>query len=177
MAYPEMTRREREELAKLVRRREKLAKADVDSRAAELEADFERQMATQYDPLDARWRDLYEQAERATHELNARIAKECDHAGIPARFAPSAHVGWANRGENYTRSRRAELRKVAKTRIVAEAKAAKTEIERRSVDVQTQLVAGSLESDEARAFLNSMPTAEALLPALSLPEIEAVADE
>jgi hypothetical protein len=82
-------------------------------------------------------------------------------------------MDWMRRGENYSAARRAELRKVAKTRIVAEIKAAKTTIERSSVEVQTELIAGGLESEEAKAFLESMPTAEALMPSLSMAEIEA----
>jgi hypothetical protein len=169
-----MTKAERDELAKLVRRREKLAKSDVDGRAAKLEADFEEQLAKRYDPLDARWRGLYEDAERAVQDLNERIAEQCEQAGIPAQLAPSAGMGWSSRGENYSAERRAELRKVAKARIVAEVKDAKTKIERSSVEVQTQLVAGGLESDEAKAFLDSMPTAEALMPPVSVAELEAV---
>ena len=43
-----MTSKERHELMALVRRREKLAKAQADVRAAELMADFELQMASVY---------------------------------------------------------------------------------------------------------------------------------
>jgi len=169
----EMTRREREDLAKLVRRRERLAKATTVARAAELRADFEEQLATEYDPLDAMWREAYEDAERRVQELNAQIAERCQEAGIPARFAPSAHMGWLSRGENYSAKRRTELRKVAETRIAASEKAAKAEIERRSVDVQTALIAGGLESDEARTFLESIPSAAGLMPQLSVAAIEA----
>jgi hypothetical protein len=168
-----MTKTERDELAKLARRREKLAKADVDHRAAILEADFEEQLAKQYDPLDARWRELYDKVEQAIEELNATIADECEQAGIPAKLGPQAYAGWASRGENYSASRRAELRKVAKTRIVAKAKAAKNEIERRSLEVQTELVSGGLLSDDAKVFLDAMPTAETLMLTLDLVEIEA----
>jgi hypothetical protein len=59
--------------------------------------------------------------------------------------------------------------------VAAEAKAAKVQIERASVDVQTQLVAGGLQSNEAREFLAAMPTAEALMPAVTVAEIEQAA--
>lgn len=49
------------------------------------------------------------------------------------------------------------------------------EIERSSLEVQTELVAGGLRSAEARAFLAAMPSAEALLPALTVAEIEGAA--
>ena len=66
----------------------------------------------------------------------------------------------------------AELRRVAKAKLDAGAKAAKVEIERSSLRVQTELVAGGLHSADARAFLEAMPTADALLPPLTVAEIE-----
>lgn len=170
-----MTRREREQLAQLVRRREKLAKADADKVAAERLADFEQQMATIYAAEDARWADLTKAANAAVTEANAGLEARCDELGIPEKFRPSLSLSWWNRGENASRERRAELRAVAKSRIDAMAKEAKVEIERQSVSVQTQLIAGGLESEEARAFLAAMPTAEALIGAApSVAEIERV---
>jgi hypothetical protein len=47
-----MTKGERDELAKLVRRREKLAKADTGRVAADRLADFAQQLASIYKPAD-----------------------------------------------------------------------------------------------------------------------------
>lgn len=41
-----MTLRERQDLCALIRRREKLAKTETEQKAAELVADFERQLAS-----------------------------------------------------------------------------------------------------------------------------------
>ena len=92
--------------------------------------------------------------------------------GHTRQLAPSAHVAWLPRGENVSAGRRAELRKVAATRIAASERAAKMEIERQSVEIETQLVAGGLQSEDAQAFLASMSTAEQLMPMLSVAEIE-----
>jgi hypothetical protein len=170
-----MTKAERDELAKLVRRREKLAKADADQRGAELLADFERQMAAIYQPDDDPvWQEARRAVQEVVNEARAKISERCRELGIWERSAPDIGAHWYGRGENATAERRAELRKVATTRIAAMTKAAKTEIERQSIEVQTQLVAGGLESVEAREFLASMPTAEALMPVPpTLAEIEA----
>jgi len=174
----QMTKAEREELAKLVRRREKLAKAAASQRAAEMMADFESQVATDYHLNDqAVWEEAHAAVAAVVDQANERIAERCRELGIPDRFAPSIAAGWFSRGEHAARSRVEELRKVARTRFAALEKAAKTEIERHSVDVQTELVAGGLQSAEARAFLESMPTAEALMPAPSVREIEAAAGD
>ena len=177
MSDEKMTKSEREELAKLVRRRERLAKADADRVAAERLAEFERQLATIYKPSDdPAWGDAHAAAQEAVAEANATIQARCRELGIQDEFAPRVATGWLGRGgETGISSRRAEIRKVAQTRIAADAKDAKVKIERQSVDVQTQLVAGGLESAEARAFLDSMPTAESLMPpAPSVAEIEGV---
>jgi hypothetical protein len=172
--HGKMSKGEREDLAKLVRRREKLAKADVDRVGAERLAEFEGEVASVYHiDDDAVWREAHAAASKATAEAKAKIAERCRELGIQERFAPTVEIAWYSRGENASRDRVTELRRVAKTRFDAEGKAAKAEIERQSVEVQTELVAGGLESDEARAFLASMPEAEALMPPVpTVAEIE-----
>jgi hypothetical protein len=172
-----MTRHDRDELARLIRRREKLAKGATAQRAAELMADFEQQLAKRYSfDDDYVWREAHAAAEEAVAKAAAEVEKRCEQLGIPESFRPGiSGVGWYGRGENAVAERRTELRRVAKSRVDALTAAAKVEIERRSVDVQTTLIAGGLESDEARAFLESMPTPEGLMPVLALTEIEAQA--
>jgi len=168
-----MSKAERKELAALVRRREKLAKSDVDRVAAERLASFEKQAASYYraDDDDV-WAEHARVAEQAVADANVVIAERCHQLGVPDWTAPRISVSWSGRGENAAKDRVTELRRVAGTRVTAAAQAAKVEIERASLEVQTQLLAGGLESDEARAFLNSMPTADALMPAVTMAEIE-----
>src|SRR5262245_16527743 len=151
-----MSKSERDDLARLVRRREKLAKAEVDRRASLLKQDFEAQLATVFDPMDAAWREEMEEARRAIKALNEQIAERCREHGIPERFFPRAYIDWAARGESATAGRRVELRRVATARLDAQVKAAKLAVEESSVRVQTELLAGGLRSEEAREFLASM---------------------
>jgi hypothetical protein len=169
-----MTKAERDELAKLVRRREKLAKAQAAQRSAELLAQFEEQLDARYSyDQDEVWAAANAAAEKAIADADAQVAERCRDLGIPDQFRPRiSGAMWFNRGENAFRERRAELRRLATVRIAALEKTAKAEIESRSVEVQTELVAGGLQSAEARAFLEAMPTAEALMPVLNLPDIE-----
>jgi hypothetical protein len=171
-----MTRRDREDLAKVVRRREKLTKADADRVAAERLAEFESRVAAIYKPSDDPvWNELYTSAHTAVTDAQTRLAERCRELGIPEDWAPELNLGWWGHGENAAAQRRAELRRVAKTRIDADAKAAKVEIEKRSLAVQEELIAGGLESGEAKAFLETMPTATQLMPSVSVAEIEAAA--
>jgi hypothetical protein len=167
-----MTNRERDELAKLVRKREKLAKVAMAGRAAELEADFEAQLAARYEAEDAAWKDYVEKAEAAVRQADAQIARIAAERGIPKQFRPSFGCYWRERGENASKERRAELRKVAKAAIAAAQKTAAMAIERRSVEIQTELVAGGLQSDAAKAFLETMPTPEQLMPPVLMADVE-----
>lgn len=67
-----------------------------------------------------------------------------------------------------------ELRKTAQARIEAAAKAARTTIEARSLEVQTELLAAGLTSDAARAFLASMPTPAQLMPTVDVEALAAI---
>jgi len=174
LGHDGMTARERAELAALVRRREKVAKSGTRQRVAELVADVEAQLAASYASDDARWRDLTAAAEAAVSDADAAIATRCRELGIPEDFRPGLRLSWYGRGENASAQRRSELRRVAGTRIAAMEQAARAEIERRSVEVQTALLAGGLASAAARTFLESMPTPDHLMPALALSELEAV---
>jgi hypothetical protein len=171
---PMMTAKDREELLKIVRLREKVAKSSAAARTAELLARFEADLASAYHwDEDAVWRQLHDEAEAAVRAADQALAARCKQLGIPPRFRPSLQVGWYERGENASRARRVELRKVAETRLAAQAQQAKAAIEHASVEVQTEIVAGGLASTEARAFLERMPTIEALMPPLDVRALDA----
>jgi hypothetical protein len=170
-----MTKGERESLLSLVRRTERVAKTAAGGRAAELLADFEAKLAARYEfDQDSTWKQAYKQAEGVVAQAQAQIIARCEEMGIPAAFAPGISMGWYRRGENAVKERRGELRKVAQTRVAALAKAAQTEIERRSLEVQATLIAGGLASSEAQAFLSRIPSAEALMPPLDVAEIDSI---
>jgi hypothetical protein len=160
-----MNRRERADLVQLCRQREKLAKVAADARASEMKANFDQKLAAvfAYDS-DAVWQKAQQIAKAAHEEANKIIAARSKELGIPAEFAPSLDLYWSPRGQNGSRERRKELRVAADSRIEALLKDAKLQIEAASVDIRTRLIADSLESADARSFLESMPTAAALMP-------------
>ena len=169
-----MTRRDREDLAKLARLRERVAKTAAARRKAELLADFEQQLATTYAyDSDEVWKAATEAAERAVEAAKKKIDERCAELGIPRPFRPTLGLGWYGRGENAVKERRAELRKVATRRLEAMEKDARAEIEARSAITQTEILAGGLETSAARAFLESMPTPEALMPPLDIKALQA----
>lgn len=172
MADP-MTRSDRETLVKIARQRERVAKSEAKERAARLNADFEKQLDRRYSYDENEvWAKAAKIAERTVSEANANIADECARLGIPAQFAPKLHLHWSTRGRNSMKEERLEMRRVAQREIEAIEKAARTAIERQSVETQEKIMVGGLTSDAARTFLETMPTAEALMPSLTLERVE-----
>lgn len=168
----EMTRRDRDDLQKVARLRAKVAKDGVAARETALLADVEEQLSAVYKFDHDAWADITSHAEELVKQADKEIAQRCREMGIRPQFRPQLVLQWDGRGENASRDRRAELRKAAQTRIAALGKEAKTAIDARTAEVLTELIAGGLESEAARAFLATIPTAEDLMPRLTLPELE-----
>lgn len=166
------TKGERTELISAVKTRSKAAKARADQRCAALLADVEAQLAARFEPEDAAWRDITGMAAAAIREANERLADRCRELGIRETLAPRLHLAWADRGENDTAARRAELRRVAESRAEALRKAAHAEIDAQHSELVIQIVGTGLESAAAREILGALPSVEQLMPALSLAEIE-----
>ncbi len=71
----------------------------------------------------------------------------------------------------------ANLRREAKAQIAAIEAAAKTEIQRISVESQTELISDGLTSEAAQAFLQQMPSAETLMPVLELNQVQGLLEQ
>jgi hypothetical protein len=168
-----MSRQDREDLARVAKMRAKVAKDSVGHREAELRADVEAQLSATYQWDEDVWADITRNAKQAVDEADQRVAQICRELGVPERFRPRLRVEWYKRGENAAAERRAELRKLAQARIEAAGRKAKTAIESRTAEVLTELIAGGLESPEARAFLESIPTPQQLMPPVTIAELEA----
>jgi hypothetical protein len=118
------------------------------------------------------WEEATKAAGAAVARAREAIAQECERLGIPKQFAPSIDCHWYGRGRNAAKNERAEMRRVAQREVDAIEKAARTAIERQSVDTQEKIMVGALTTDAARAFLEAMPTAESLMPSLTLEHVE-----
>lgn len=172
MTTDAMTRGDRNELLKIARQRERVARSEVDQRAAELRADVEAQLSATFSAEDEAWAEVMAEVSQHIGEVNAHIDRACEARGIDEDFRPHLSARWVERGANSFGPRRAELRMAARARIEAEAKAAKHEITAASAKVQTELMAAGLTSDAAQRFLSAMPTAEALMPKFDASELK-----
>ena len=172
------TAKERSDLERLTRDRERVAKTQARYREAALKADVEEQLSAQFAADDARWQDVVRQAveviRQAQTSVNDQIAAICTEAGIPKEFHPSLFIGtrWLKRGENADKERRNELRSAAYARIEALRLEAEHAIEAASVDMRSRILSTGLASDEARELLAAMPQPDELMPKIDLTALD-----
>jgi hypothetical protein len=167
-----MTKGEREQLIRLARLRAKQAKTEAVQREKVLLSEVEDLMTVEFQAQDQLWAEATAIAEEAARKANEVIVARCLDLGIPAKDAPQLELGWRRRSPEFSnRERRGELRKLAQTKLTALTSTAKTMIDGRLLETETSLITGGLESGEAREFLSAMPTAEQLMPALSLDDL------
>lgn len=170
----QMTKGEREDLIRLVKQRERVAKTAAEQRSAAMLAEFEQQISALHAFNDnAVWKAATEAAIDAAKAANEQIMAEATKLGIPAEFQPKLQFHWARRGENEYSQRRDELRRLAKAEIDALEKVARVQIESTSVAAQTEIIANGLNSEAALAFLNTLPAIDSMMPALDVTTIQA----
>jgi hypothetical protein len=169
---PTMTKTEREQLIRVTSLRAKQAEREAEMRQKILLAELQNELTAEFKAHDQLWKEAVIIAEEVVAKANAEIVARCADLGVPAEDAPGLELGWRARSSRFaTREQRAELRKLAETRLTALTKTAKTEIQRAALETEEQLVFGGLQSDEARELFASMPTVEQIMPALSLDDL------
>jgi hypothetical protein len=173
-----MMKSEREDLQRLVRQREKVLKSAAKQRSAELLADFENQMGSEYSfDQDEIWEKAIKEVAPLVEQAQKKIAARCHELGIPERFAPSVSLEWRHRGyDNMVEKRRAELRRMAQAQVEAIERKAIVHIELSCLEAQTALATSGLASDAAKRFIEKLPSIETLMPPLSFAEIAGEAD-
>lgn len=168
----EMTAKDRDALIRFARAQARQAEREVDTRMAVCRAEVVDQMTAAFAADDALWKEAVLLAEEEMEKANAHIRNQVAALGIPPTEAPQIGAHWYSRGSSYaSRDRRAELYKLADAKLAAMAKTAKGEIRSAVLEIEKQLILGGLQSTEARAVLESMPTPEQLMPALSLDDL------
>lgn len=172
-AAPAMSRREREDLLKLVRQRERVAKSAATARSQHLLAEFEAQLDRRYHfDEDRIWAAAKAAAEATVAKANLEIAAQCEKLGIPPQCAPGLDLAWYGRGRNAATQERAEMRRLAKRRIEAIETQARLAIEQASVQAQERLWVDGITTEVAHGFLAALPTVEGLMPALDVAQIQ-----
>jgi hypothetical protein len=168
-----MTKGEREDLIRLVKQREKVAKTAAEQRSATMLAEFEAQVSALHKFNDDEvWNAATAAAIEAARKVNEEIASKATELGIPKDFQPKLTFSWEKRGKAEYNARRDDLRRLAKAEIDAMEKVARVQIESQSVNAQTEIIANGLGSEDAIAFLQRLPPLESMMPALDITTIQ-----
>lgn len=168
-----ITKGERAELRSLIRQRFKVLRTDVEQRKAELLVELEARIAARFADDDKAWADALYLIEEAAREANRKandILRGLNLEGLDLDGRDRAIV--TARALAKPTLERGQLRKEGATRIEVQVKSALLQLDRHEADLLTRLVAGALESDEARAFLGEIPTVSQLVPADRLLQLE-----
>ncbi|ORC47824.1 hypothetical protein B2G74_22220 [Burkholderia sp. A27] len=174
-AQQKMTAKERDALRDHLRKIVHVRKAEIDKVAAARRAEGEQELSREFKAEDELFGDLRRMAEEAAAAADSELARRCQERGIRENFRPRIQMAMSYRGENASASRRTELRTLAIARIDAMAKDAKFSIEKWELERLDELLIGVLQSSEAQTFFASLPSAETLLPPLTMSQLDALA--
>lgn len=167
-----MTKADRDNLIRLVRARARHAKAEAKQREKVLLSELLQELGAEYSARDEMWAEAVQIAEEAMAKANDQIRARCMDLGIPAKDAPSLHTGFVRKPwDRFGPDEQAKMLKRAQAKLAALTETAKVMIDAKALTVETALIAGGLESDEAKAVLEAMPTVEQLMPALTLDDV------
>lgn len=181
-----ITKGERTELRSIVRQQFKVLRHEVEQRQAELLADLDEQIAARYADEDRqqqallfRAHEICEAAGREITDLLKGSGVVHGHADMPIRMGDTPEVSIERpvhvlmETVTWSKADRLQLRRAAVERLQANVKGALLNLERREADLLRTLAVGAIESAEARAFLEAIPTVAELVPSARLLELEA----
>lgn len=169
-----MNKTERDELRRLIRARFKVLRSDVELRKAELLNELDQEIAARFADDDKRWKDATFVIEKIRREANGQIndvyreliGKDEYGTGQDHNLVSIRYIGQPHNNRGHMRNR-------GQAAIDARCRAALLELERREVELLSDLATSALESAEARTFMGRIPTVTDLVPAARLREIEA----
>lgn len=168
-----MTKAEREELRRLLRSKFKVLRADVAARKAELEADLTRQVEAEFAASDKAYDDAMYQLRMAADEANRKAndigrqlwGREKWGEKHDRQIITTAAIDRPGKTERWQRTNQ------GRADIEQRVKAALLELDRQENELLTDLATSALESAEARAFFQRIPSVTELVPAYRLRQI------
>jgi hypothetical protein len=161
-----MSRADEARIAKLINSRHKLVRLQIDQKAADMLSQAEEDLSAAYVPSDhPEWLEAISEAQAAIEAAKTKVAKVAEELNIPEAMRPDIRVSWDPGGNAYmAEKQKVAARKIAAKRIEAMRKEAMAAAEMQQLDATTKLLSGQFDSQEAGAFLDSLPPAPELLP-------------
>jgi hypothetical protein len=169
-----ISKTERSELRSVVKQQFKVLRAEIKQREAELRAEANEQMVQQTDEQDAQWEAVKHVAEEAVREANRKVNDGLREHGME-HADPRLEYNIVSLNWQFESLKKKTNQGEAKTRIDLNIKErvrrAELAIERQEADLLRTLAVEALESEEARAFLKTIPSVAELVPSTRLNEL------
>lgn len=174
---PPMTPSERRAVSAVLKQQMRILRADIEERKAELVAEAEHRLMERYRDQDRAVSDANEAIRdiltRAQDDINrVFVGLRDNEVGVVLRRAPQVTctgIGTSSEDRN-------QLHRALVTGIDMQVKSALLDLERKEADLLRQLALNSIETDEARQFLENIPKVAELVPSRRLMEIESAFD-
>lgn len=163
---------ERAELKFIVRQQFKVLRNELEQRELEMLAEVETQIVQKFAGDDQTWAALQHAVHEAVMAANRQINDALREHGY-TEHGPSERMWVGTPPMRQPQEKRTELRVHAHAKIKAQVRGGRLELDRREADLLRTLAVGALESDDAQAFLASIPSVGELVPAARLAELEA----
>lgn len=166
-----ITKAERAELRSIVRQQFKVLRSELAQRQLEMYAEVEEEISARYADNDRSWSGVMHEVHEATMEANRRMNDALYNAGFQTKG--STERMWIRTPDiAQPTEERHQLRRAAKARIDSQCKAAGLRLDREEADLLRTLGVGAIESEEAREFLQRIPTVGELVSSARLAELE-----
>lgn len=170
---------ERRELRSVVRQQFRVLRTEVKQRETELLAEAESRLMERYRDDDKRvddtnWkiREIARDAQRQIEDLLKEVGLQEDGGRWGASAGRLTVTGVTRKSEDRT-----QLHKAMVAGIKEQVSQACLGLDRQEADLLRSLAMESLQTEQARAFLNRIPTVAELVPSRRLREIEAAFDQ
>lgn len=166
----DITPGERRELRSVVRTQFEVLRGEVKQREQELKTDIARQVVEAYADADRQLAEAKVEVERVLREATREIREVLERfpaLGVTDRFSmvigPRLTIRDDHRSAQVSHAE-ADL----KERVAA----ARLKLDRQEADLLRELSIGALGTEQARQFLNQIPSVSSLVPAARIAELE-----
>lgn len=170
----QITAGERRELRSVVRSQMKALRAEIKQREIELEAEIEKRLVEKYRDEDKKMDELQSKIRKLTTKSNEQLHKLVEEYEELTDGGNWRNMNNFNTPHVYRRTEKRDyLRQALQTGMRAEIRRAAISIDRQEADLLRDLALDSLKTSAAQAFLATIMSAQELVPARKIIEIEA----
>jgi hypothetical protein len=170
-AVSDMTAGDRNKLIQIAKGRARLAKAALAEREKIHLNEIEDHLTAEFRLREEVEADVLRLAEEAVAKVNEQIRNQARLMGYDGDNVPQVQMPYRGRYDRRAEELKAEARKRAGVRLAALRAAAVKAIDEAALNIEENLIVGGLESSEARELVGTLPTAEQLMPPLSLRDL------